>query len=93
MDNERKEKLVTNLTNNLPVLRTMLHMSQSDLANRLGLSRQQIVSIETKKRRMTWATFLAAVLVFKSNKETNQLLSVFGIYTDELKEFIQKKED
>lgn len=35
MDNERKEKLITNLTNNLPVLRTMLHMSQSDLANTL----------------------------------------------------------
>ena len=42
---------------------------------------------------MTWSTFLAAVLIFKSNEETNQLLSVFGIYTEDLEEFIKKKDD
>lgn len=93
MENERKDKLIEKLTANLPVLRTMLHLSQSDLAKLLGMSRQQIVAIENKKRKMTWSTFLAAVLIFKSNEETNQLLSVFGIYTDELEEFIKKKDD
>lgn len=81
---ERKEVLISNLTNNLPVLRTMLKLSQSDLGKIIGLSRQQIVAIETKKRKMTWPTFLAIVLVFNSNYETKQLLSVFEIYTDEL---------
>ncbi len=93
MENERKDRLVENLTANLPVLRTMLHLTQSDLAKLLGLSRQQIVAIENKTRKMTWATFLAAVLIFRSNEETNQLLSVFGIYTDELEEFIKKKDN
>ena len=93
MDDERKDKLIDNLTANLPVLRTMLHMSQSQLAKLLGMSRQQVVAIENKKRKMTWATFLATVLIFKSNEETNQLLSVFGIYTDDLEEFIKIKED
>ena len=81
---ERKEVLISNLTNNLPVLRTMLKLSQSDLGKIIGLSRQQIVAIETKKRKMTWPTFLAIVLVFNGNDETKQLLSVFEIYTEEL---------
>ncbi len=88
---ERKEILISNLTNNLPVLRTMLRLSQSDLGKIIGLSRQQIVAIETGKRKMTWPTFLAIVLVFSSNNETKQLLSVFGIYTEELDEFIKNK--
>ncbi len=92
MEDERRDKLIENLTANLPVLRTMLHLSQSELAKLLGISRQQIVAIETKKRKMTWPTFLAAILIFKSNDETNQLLSVFGIYTDDLEEFITKKD-
>lgn len=93
MENERKDVLIGKLTANLPVLRTMLHLSQSDFAELLGMSRQQIVAIENKKRKMTWSTFLAAVLIFKSNEETNQLLPVFGIYTEDLEEFIKKKDD
>ena len=93
METERKDVLIGKLTVNLLVLRTMLHLSQSDFAKLLGMSRQQIVAIENKKRKMTWSTFLAAVLIFKSNEETNQLLSVFGIYTEDLEEFIKKKDD
>lgn len=93
VENERKDVLIGKLTANLPVLRTMLHLSQSDFAKLLGMSRQQIVAIENKKRKMTWSTFLAAVLIFKSNEETNQLLPVFGIYTEDLEEFIKKKDD
>ena len=48
MQEERKRKHIDNLTNSLPVLRTMLLMSQMDLANMVGVSRQQIVVIEGK---------------------------------------------
>lgn len=91
MQEERKEKLIDNLTNNLPVLRAMLHLSQMDLAEMLGISRQQVVAIEGKKRKMSWTTFLSAVLIFRSNEETNQLLSVFGIYTEDLDNFIKRQ--
>lgn len=39
---------------------------------------------------MTWATFLAVFLFLKNNEETNQLLAVFGIYIEDLEEFIKK---
>ena len=50
---ERKDMLIEKLTANLPVLRTMLHLYQSDFAKLLGMSRQQVVAIENKKRKMT----------------------------------------
>lgn len=93
VETERKDVLIEKLTANLPVLRTMLHLSQSGFAKLLGMSRQQIVTIENEKRKMARSTFLAVVLIFKSNEETNQLLSVFGIYTEDLEEFIKKKDD
>ena len=39
---------------------------------------------------MTWSTFLVIFLFIKNNEETNQLLVVFGIYTEDLEEFIKK---
>lgn len=91
MKDERKEVLVEIMTGSLPVLRTMLHLSQMDLANMLGISRQQVVAIENGKRKMSWAIFLSAVLIFRVNEETSQLLSIFGIYTEDLDEFLNRK--
>lgn len=92
MVEERREKLIENLTNSMPVLRAMLHLSQMDLATMLGISRQQVAAIEGKKRKMTWPTFLAVVHIFRSNEETNRLLSVLGIFTDDLNDFLSCKD-
>ena len=39
---------------------------------------------------MTWNTFLSLVLLFIKNKETNKLLGVLEIYTDELNDFLKE---
>lgn len=91
MEEKKRDKLIQNLIANLPALRATLHLTQSDLAKMLGISRQQIVAIENKARKMKWSTFLAAVLIFRSNEDTDRLLSVFEIYTKELEEFIKNK--
>ncbi|MBO5869599.1 MAG: helix-turn-helix domain-containing protein [Clostridia bacterium] len=76
---------IENMTKNMVALRTMLHLSQAELADLIGVGRQTLVAIETRKRKMTWNTFLSLLFVFTQNKETNSLLGVFGIYTAELK--------
>lgn len=91
MEEERREILIEKLTNSMPVLRAMLHLSQVDMANILGISRQQVVAIEGKKRKMLWTTFLAIVFIFHNNEETKQLLEVLGIYTEDLEAFITCK--
>lgn len=92
MNNEiNRAELVANMTDNLPMLRTRLGLTQEELANKIGVSRSTIISIETRKREMTWNTFLSLVLVFIKNKDTNKLLNILDIYTDEFNEFIKER--
>ena len=85
-----KEKLIANMTDNLPALRAQLDLTQEELAGIIGVSRSTVLSIENKKRDMTWGTFLSLVLLFTKNEETNKLLNVMEIYTDEFHTFIQR---
>jgi len=81
-----KEMSIENMTKNMVALRTMLHLSQAELAVLIGVGRQTLVAIENRKRKMTWNTFLSLLFVFSQNKETNSLLEIFGIYTSEMKQ-------
>lgn len=49
--------------------------------------------IETKKRRMTWNTFLSLVLLFDKNEETAVLLKALEIYTEDLDKMIKQQTD
>lgn len=86
-----KEKLIKNMTENLPMLRTRLDLTQEELAEKIGVSRSTILSIENKKREMTWNTFLSLMLLFTKNEATNKLLMVLDIYTDEFHDFIKEE--
>lgn len=83
-----REELIKNMTENLPMLRTRLGLTQEELADKIGVSRGTVLSIENKKREMTWNTFLSLMLLFTKNEATNKLLNVLEIYTDEFHDFI-----
>ena len=83
-----REELIKNMTENLPMLRTRLGLTQEELADKIGVSRGTVLSIENKKRDMTWNTFLSLILLFTKNEATNKLLNVLEIYTDEFHDFI-----
>ena len=59
------------LIDNLPSLRARIGITQEELANIIGVSRQTYYSIETKKREMSWPIFLAIVFVFDCVRETS----------------------
>ena len=80
-----KQMVIDKMLDNLAVLRTMLHLTQAELATLIGLGRQTYVSIENRKRKMTWGTFLSLMFVFSQNEETKKLLDLFEIYTPEMK--------
>lgn len=86
LDEKIKEKSIENMIKNMVTLRIMLHLSQAELANLIGVGRQTLVAIETRKRKMTWNMFLSLLFVFSQNKETYSLLEIFGIYTSEMRE-------
>ncbi len=90
---DMKEIMIQRMTENLPVLRKKLKLSQEKLANFIGSSRYTVLLIETKKRRMTWNTFLSLVLLFDKNQETAGLLRALDIYTDDLDRMLRREEE
>lgn len=70
-----REKAISVLRNELPVLRAKARMSQEEIANRIGISRQTYSSIETGKRAMSWTTFLALIAFFQNTESTKQMLN------------------
>lgn len=88
-----KDILIRNMADSLPVLRKAVGITQEELAGKIGISRSTVIAIEAKKRDMTWNTFLSLVLLFTKNEETNKLLNVLEIYTDEFKNFIRLGDD
>lgn len=85
MNKIQKEKLIANLTSNLPILRTKANLTQAKLSELIGVSRQTLVAVETKKRPMSWSVFMSCLFVFQSNPETRQLLDFYDISAEKLK--------
>lgn len=83
-----KQQLIDILTDELPVLRAKIGLSQDDLSQIIGISRQTYSSIETKKRRMSWNTYLSLIFVFENNAKTKKLLEAVGAFPDSLKNVI-----
>ena len=91
MLSDKRDILIDRMTDNLPVLRKKLKLSQEMLAEFVGSSRYTVMLIETKKRRMTWNTFLSLVLLFDKNEETAILLRALEIYTEDLDNMLKQQ--
>ena len=79
-----KDKFIATLTPNLPALRTQAEISQEELANLLGISRQTYSAIERKVRRMAWSTYLSLVFFFDHNQKTHKMLRMLSLFPKEL---------
>lgn len=58
-----KEELLSDFVTKLPAIRKELGLSQSELGEKVGLSRQSISSIERGTVTLSWNIFLAIALV------------------------------
>ena len=81
-----KDGLVEKFVYQLPILRAVLDMSQDDVGEIVGLSRQTYSSIETGKRKMTWSNFMALLFFFYFNPSTKETIENAGVFPDELKD-------
>lgn len=79
----RKEELIGELTPELRMLRVKADVTQEELANIIGLSRQTYSQIESGNKVMSWNTYLSLIFFYRSQEETARLLLVLGVYPEE----------
>lgn len=87
---DSKELAMNKMMSNLSSLRTMLHLTQTQFANIIGVSRQTLVSFENGKRHISWSTYLMLVFIFDNNEITKPMLEVLGVFPREFRDFFQK---
>ena len=81
---DKREVVIDILTEELPLLRAKLGISQENLCDIVGTSRQTYSSIETKKKKMSWSVFLALLMLFTNNEKTAPIIELIGAYPEEL---------
>ncbi len=79
-----KENLLKIMTDNLPALRAKLGLSQDEVSNIIGISRQTYCAIETQKRKMSWNNFISLLFLFWYNEKTKVLVSAIDVFPEEL---------
>jgi len=79
-----RELISSDFIEMLPMLRARLGITQNDLANKIGATRQTIISIETKKRPLAWSMFLAMMFIFFFDSRTRPFLKTAGITNETL---------
>lgn len=67
--NDMQEKMMKELVSSLPKMRKRLKISQTELGEKIGLSRQTISSIERKMTPLTWNNYLAIMMFLALNNE------------------------
>lgn len=80
LSEEEKGNFIARLVDELPVLRIKLGLSQDEMGNMLGISRQTYSSIETKRRKMSWPLYLSLILIFDYSDQTHDFIRQSGIF-------------
>ena len=93
VNKSEKEELIQTLTGALPVLRAAIGISQGEITEYIGVSRQTYCAFEIGKRQMSWNTFLSLFLFFISNAETNNLLKTKKGFITQVYKVLQYKSE
>ena len=86
LSQSQKNEYIEKLTTKLAALRAHADISQEDLANIIGTSRQTYYAIESKKRVMSWNTYLSLIFFYDAVEETSQMIRDIGAYPSQLVE-------
>ena len=62
-----QEILIQHMVDRLPAIRNKYGISQKELGEKIGLSRQTISAIERKTTPLTWTSMLAMLMFFTAN--------------------------
>ena len=81
---DKQEMYLEKMVKHLPVLRAAVRITQQELANKIGITRQSMMAIETSKRQLLWSNYLALVLVFHQYEDSGIVLTDLQYVFDDL---------
>ena len=64
----------------LPAIRHTLNITQKQLAERVGLTRQTIMSFENRQRPLPWNTYLALILYFQQYEISKDFIEKLNLF-------------
>lgn len=85
-----KGEAIEILREELPILRAKAKISQEELAQKIGVSRQTYSSIETGKRDMTWTTFMALIAFFQNYDSTKDMYKYIDGIEEKMNVILEK---
>ena len=84
LSEKEKDDFIEALSYELPMLRAKADISQEEIANMIGVSRQTYGSIERRTRKMSWSTYLSLVFFYDYNKKTHKMIRSTDAFPHEL---------
>lgn len=84
-----KEELIDKFIYELPILRTRVGITQDEISAIIGVSRQTYSSIETRKRKLSWTTYMSLLMIFYFNPDTREALESANLFPEELKNVLK----
>ncbi len=93
LTDEDRLRIMRRLTEELPKLRKMLKLTQSELGDMCGLSRITISKLENGTADMSWIQFMALCQLFTLNRATKEHLYEAGVMEVRLLQYLQVKDE
>ena len=88
-----KEELCIKLAEHLPKIRELLHTTQKEFGDLIGISTPRLSVIENGKFIMTWSQFTAILFVCMCNMSTKEYIYANDILTNKLLQYLQRKDE
>lgn len=79
-----KETCMIILQDNLSALRAKADITQEELSNIIGVSRQTYYAIEGKKKVLSWNTYLSLIFFYSELDSTKEMLNELKVFPLEL---------
>lgn len=79
-----KHTSISVLQENLSALRAKAGISQEELSNIIGVSRQTYSAIESGKRKMSWSTYLSLVFFYHEIRITKDMINGLNVFPADL---------
>lgn len=79
-----KSTSIVVLQENLSALRAKADISQEELSNIIGVSRQTFSAIESGKRAMSWCVYLSLVFFFHEIESTRDMIDGLNVFPADL---------